>query len=140
MGSGEGLERDAAAAAGEREAGREGAGRAPGHGTFSGRMVKAQVGSSELVASVVVKVAEVIAKGSGVPLWSSGEARGRRWERGQSHAIDEEPTDEARHAGCDQPFVTLMSQLLTQEHNINEPALVNLSTALTIADKFQKRD
>ena len=29
---------------------------------------------------------------------------------GRSHAIDEE----ARHAGSDQPFVTLMSQLLTQ--------------------------
>ena len=29
---------------------------------------------------------------------------------GRSHAIDEE----ARHAGSDQPFVTLMNQLLTQ--------------------------
>ena len=63
------------------------------------------------MASVVVRAAEVIAKGSGVPLWQRRSARamvagGSR----RSHAIDEE----ARLAGSDQPFVTLMNQLLRQ--------------------------
>ena len=72
-----------------------------------------------MVASVVVRAAEVIAKGSGVPLWHS---RGAKMEKarsrkragdggsGGSHAI----FGEVRLAGSDQPFVTLMNELLTQ--------------------------
>ena len=54
-----------------------------------------------MVASVVVRAAEVIAKGSGVPL-SAAAKRAGDGGSGRSHAIDEE----ARHAGSDQPFVT----------------------------------
>ena len=65
-----------------------------------------------MVASVVVKAAEVIAKSSHGQRSAAVAAAKCVGDggSGRSHAIDEE----ARHVGSDQPFVTLMSELLTQ--------------------------
>ena len=64
-----------------------------------------------MVASVVVRAAEVIAKGSGVPLWQRRSA----WATVGVDGVTPSSAKRGLREAIIQPFVTLiMSELLTQ--------------------------